>query len=64
MPVAAPLLMFVVALLAAGCAAWFLLRRTTSDASVYRNRIAGTMFASLAAILIIFAWSIRSWVVS
>ena len=53
--------MAVVALLAGAGALYCMARRTTSEASVYRNRIAGTMLAAAALTLGGFAWALHSW---
>ena len=57
----APLVMAIVALIAGAGAIFFMARRTTSEASVYRNRIAGTMLAAAALTLGGFAWALHSW---
>ncbi len=57
----AALLMAGVALLCAA-ASFAIWRRTTrSEASVYRNRIAATMLAAAALVLIGFAAALWSW---
>ena len=60
-PDPAPIIMAVVALLAAAGAGYFMWRPVRSDASVYRNRIAGTMLGAAALTLGGFAWALYSW---
>jgi hypothetical protein len=57
----APLIMALVALLCAGGAVTLFLRRTPSEASIYRHRIAATMLAAAAIILAAYAWTLHSW---
>lgn len=54
-------IMAIVALLAAAAGIAVLLRRTGSEASVYRHRIAGTMLVALSIILAGYAIALRSW---
>lgn len=57
----APVLMALVALLCGVGAYLFFARATRSEASVYRNRIAATMLAAAAIILIAYAYALHSW---
>jgi len=57
----APLLMALVALLCATGVIVLVLRQTTTEASVYRHRIAATMLAAAAIILTAYAWALHSW---
>ena len=58
---APPLVMSAVALLALAGAAFTLTRPATSDAAIYRRRIAGTMLGAGAVILGGFAYALSSW---
>lgn len=57
----AAILMAIVALACAGGALYVARRTTHSEASVYRNRIAGTMLGAGAIILIAYAFALYSW---
>ena len=59
--ISAPLVMAVVALLVLGGTAFTLTRPATSDAALYRRRIAGTMLGAGAIILGGFAFALSSW---
>lgn len=57
----APLVMAAVAGLAGLGAFFFMRRATTSEASVYRNRIAAAMLGAAALTLGGFAFALYSW---
>ena len=59
--ISAPLVMAVVALLVLGGTAFTLTRPATSEAALYRRRIAGTMLGAGAIILGGFAFALSSW---
>ena len=59
--ISAPLVMAVVALLVLGGTAFTLTRPATSEAAIYRRRIAGTMLGAGAIILGGFAFALSSW---
>ncbi|MBY0285000.1 MAG: hypothetical protein K2W81_13700 [Sphingomonas sp.] len=59
--ISAPLVMAVVALLVLGGTAFTLTRPATSEAAIYRRRIAGTMLGAGAIILGGFAYALSSW---
>lgn len=59
--ISAPLAMAVVALLVLGGTAFTLTRAATSEAAIYRRRIAGTMLGAGAIILGGFAFALSSW---
>ena len=59
--ISAPVVMAIVALLALGGTAFTLTRPATSDAAIYRRRIAGTMLGAGAIILGGFAFALSSW---
>lgn len=60
----AAILMAIVALACAGGAFYVFRRSTHSEASIYRNRIAATMLAAGAMILIAYAFALHSWSVA
>ena len=55
------IVMGLVALICSGAGIVIFSRRTTSEASVYRHRIVGTILMSLAAILFLYAFALHSW---
>jgi hypothetical protein len=57
----APLIMAIIALVCAGGAMTLFLRPAPSEASVYRHRIAATMLAAAAIILMAYAWTLHRW---
>ncbi|UVO55219.1 hypothetical protein [Sphingomonas sp. SUN039] len=57
----APLLMALVALLCTAGSIWLVRRRARTEAAIYRHRIAATMLAAAAIILIAYAWTLHSW---
>jgi hypothetical protein len=57
----APLLMALVALICATGAMWLARRPAPTEASIYRHRIAATMLAAAAIILMAYAWALHSW---
>lgn len=57
----APVIMALVAVAALAAAAVTLTRPATSDAAIYRRRIAGTMLGAGAVILGGFAFALGSW---
>lgn len=55
------IIMGLVALISAAAGVVIFIRRTTSEASVYRHRIVGMILMALAAILFIYAFALHSW---
>lgn len=58
---AASIIMGLVALICAVAGVAVFARRTTSEASVYRHRIVGTILMALGASLFLYAFALHSW---
>jgi hypothetical protein len=57
----AALIMAGVALLCSVAALILFRRPTPTEASVYRNRIAGTMLLTAGIMLAVYAWTLHMW---